>query len=67
MKSINCAKNLRTDFNVAWTVFQEYIDEKNVPFDLKGIRKEDLNELLRKFHVEVRKRDGTHYLKQTFM
>lgn len=50
----------------AYNVFIIYCREKNITIDISTITKEELNELLRSFYVEVRKGDGSFYKKTSF-
>ena len=59
------SKNTKKATNVAWTIFADYMKEKNINIDLDIVTKVYLNELLRKFYCEVRKQDGNTYSMQT--
>ena len=54
--------------NVAWNTFKSYLIAKNLfdNFQVQSISKEELNNVLKKFYVEVRKNDGSLYRKNTY-
>ena len=53
--------------NVAWNTFKSYLEARDYhDFQPETITKEQLNKVLKKFYVEVRKTDGTLYHKNTY-
>ena len=60
------APNTKKAGQIAYNVFINYCREKNITIDISTITKEELNELLRSFYVEVRKGDGSFYKKTSF-
>ena len=60
------SENTKKATGVAWTVFNDYIREKELSFNLSNVKKDELDEMLKKFHLEMRKKNGSHYAKQTF-
>ena len=61
------APNTKKAGQIAYNVFINYCREKNITIDISTITKEELNELLRSFYVEVRKGDGSFYKKTSFI
>ena len=60
------APNTKKAGQIAYNVFINYCREKNITIDISTVTKEELNELLRSFYVEVRKGDGSFYKKTSF-
>ena len=52
--------------NVAWLIFTSYLKEKCINLDPSKISKEELDNILKTFYLEVRKVDGTMYRKNSF-
>ena len=65
LKEMN-SLNTHRGTTVAWNQFESYLREKNIIVDAKTILKDELNDILKKFYVEVRKVDGGYYKKNTF-
>ena len=53
------AKNTHKATLFAWSVFQNYLNEKNIEIIPEEIGKQELNDILVKIYVEVRKKDGS--------
>ena len=53
---------------VTWNIFISYLQAKQLydDFDAATISKLELDDILKRFYVEVRKQDGTFYHKNTF-
>ena len=60
------AKNTHKATNFARSCFENYLSEKNIVIDAKTITKVELDNILMKFYVELRKQDGTFYKKSAF-
>ena len=54
------SSNTKKQTEVSFNIFLSYCNEKSIAFDPKTISKESLDEVLRKFYVEIRKNDGLH-------
>ena len=52
--------------NVAWSVLNSYLSEKSLCFSVSTVLTADLDEILRKFYAEIRKKDGSLYTKSSF-
>ena len=55
------AKNTQRATVVAWNAFLTYVREKGIDFDEGTVDKPHLNDILKKFYVELRKQDGKFY------
>ena len=64
LKEMN-SPNTHRGTTVAWNQFLCYLKEKSLTVDPQNISKDDLNDILKLFYVEVRKSDGGHYKKTT--
>ncbi|XP_066913334.1 uncharacterized protein KIAA1958-like [Clytia hemisphaerica] len=59
------SSNTKKATKSSYTLFKTYIEEKSILCDLQTVDKTGLNEILRKFYVEIRKKDGTKYSKSS--
>ena len=59
------SKNTKKATKVAFKIFQSYLNEKKIEINLEEISTQELNDLLKKFYVEIRKQDGTMYSRST--
>ena len=59
------SKNTQNATRVAFNIFESYLLEKEITMDFKTVESGELNELLKRFYVEVRKQDGTMYSRAT--
>ena len=60
------SKNTQRSTKAAFKVFTSYLAEKNINFNIYSIKSAELNEILKRFYVEIRKKDGTLYSKSLY-
>ena len=61
------APNTKKAGQISYSIFTNYCNEKNIEINIATITKEELNEILRSFYVEVRKGDGSLYKKTSYV
>ena len=54
-------------YKQAFNVFESYLLEEKIELDLESVKTEELNKIMEKFYVEVRKQDGELYSKSTLL
>ena len=59
------SKNTHLSTENSWNVFTSYLRAKSLPIDVESISKVEMNDILRKFYVEVRKTTGDLYKKKS--
>ena len=58
--------NTKKQTDIMKNVFVAYCDEKNIKLNFETISKTELDDILTKFYVEVRKQNGDFYKKTSF-
>ena len=61
--SKNTKKATEASFNILCT----YLKARKIEFNFTNVNKSELNDVLRKFYVEVRKQDGRYYFKASLV
>ena len=61
--SKNTKKATEASFNILCT----YLKARKIEFNFTNVNKSELNDVLRKFYVEVRKQDGSYYFKASLV
>ncbi|XP_052098825.1 uncharacterized protein LOC127733511 [Mytilus californianus] len=59
------AKNTKRQTNTALNSFREYFTEKSLPLDFESYEDEQLDDVLAKFYMEMRNKNGDMYKKST--
>ena len=54
------SKNTKKATELNSSISSTYLQSRDIRVDFTNINKSELNGILRKFYVEVRKQDGTH-------
>ena len=57
----SCSENTRRATKNAVKILRDYMDEKSMDVNFESMEKQSLNEVLRKFYVEARKKNGDYY------
>ena len=60
------AKRTQKASDQSWRTFESYCKEKSIVFDINTVSKHELNNILKTFYLEVRKRDGQLYQEKLF-
>ena len=61
------SSNTKRATELSFNVLNSYLQSRKINFNFTEINKKELNEILRKFYVEVRKQDGNYYSKASFV
>ena len=61
------SKNTHKTTTVSWNTFTSYLGEKEVTIDPYTVTKQELNNVLKLFYLELRKTDGTLYKKSSLV
>ena len=61
------SKNTEKATEVSFNILCTYLKTRKIDFNFTNINKSELNDLLRKFYVEVRKQDGSYYRKASLV
>ena len=59
------SKNTNKATDVSWRIFAHFLEEKYPDINIEVITKFELNDILSKFYVEVRKKNGDMYTKSS--
>ena len=60
------SENTNKATNVAWNIFCSYVIVKSTNIDVESASVSEINDILRKFYVEIRKQDHSLYSKSSF-
>ena len=61
------SKNTKKATEVSFNILCTYLKTRKIDFNFTNINKSELNDVLRKFYVEVRKQDGSYYCKASLV